>query len=237
MCFMKLAFLALVLAVSLAMAGIPTLTGDVGGTSNWQGTDVETIFWSQLPTGGAMASQYFPDMYPTYDSGVADDFEFAEATTINKIRWWGGYWNGEAGPHDSPVEIYLYLDDGTGNAPTLPQHFTAISVWMINPGEYTEVADGSNYLLEYVFPTFVTFDPGQKYWFEIRKAFEFTPLGQYGWVQSEPIFLSPCVQGFDGLTPPVIWWTARDTDAAFELIFDDEVTLQRETWGSIKSIF
>jgi len=231
---MKLVTVLLAIA-AIAFAGdITSAVGTGSYTGDYSGTDAETVYWSQLPTGYAMGSQNFTDE-PTYDAGVADDFEFDVTTTINKIRWWGGYWNGEAGPHDSPVEIYLYNDDGTGNAPTLPEHSSAIATWMINPGEYTEVADGADFMCEYEFPTWVTFDAGTKYWFEIRKAFPFAPLGQYGWIQSEPVNLSPCVQGFTGLG--TVWWTAQTTDAAFELIFDDELALQRETWGSIKSIF
>lgn len=233
---MRVVLIVLVLAVSLSMAGRITAIGDVqSGGSSYYGTDAEEIFWSQLPTGFAMGSQYFPDMYPDYDAGVADDFEFAEETTINKIRWWGGYWNGAGGPVDSPVEIYLYVDDGTGVSPTLPQHDSAIMAWFIDPGEYTEVADGDNFMCEYAFPEWVTFDANQQYWFEIRKAFPFDPMGQYGWIQSEPINMASCVQGFDGLG--TVWWTPQDIDAAFELIFDDALALQRSTWGNIKTVF
>ena len=232
---MKLVLSMLVLAVSLSMAAEPTAIGDIAGGTTWQGSDVETVFWTQLPTGSAMGSQNFTDE-PTYDAGVADDFEFAVSTTINRIRWWGGYWNGTAPlPIDSPMEVYLYLDDGTGNAPTLPQHSSAIASWMIPVGAYTQVADGANYRCEFDFPTWVVFDAGQKYWFEARIAMPFTPQGQYGWIQSEPVSLSPCVQGFDGLG--IAWWTAGTTDAAFELVFDDAIALERSTWADIKTIF
>ena len=130
---MKPLLLVLALTVSLVIAGDPTATGDIisSGTSSPQGSEYEVILWSQLPTGSALGSQYFPDMYPDYDAGVANDFEFAETTAIKRICWWGGYWNSQ-GPYpiDSPVEIYLYLDDGTGNAPTLPQHTSAIASWI-----------------------------------------------------------------------------------------------------------
>ncbi len=234
---MKALFFVLVLAVSLSMAGHPTAMGDnTGGGSTWQGSDDEDIYWSQLPTGSAMGSQYFPDLYPEYDAGVADDFEFLSTKTISDIRWWGGYWNTiQPLPIDSPVEIYLYLDDGSGNAPTLPQHTSAIRSWMIPAGWYTEVADGADYRCEFGFPAHVTFEPGVKYWLEIRKVYEFDPYGQYGWIQSEPVSLSPCVEGFDGLG--IIWWTAQTTDAAFELIWADQLELEISTWAEIKTIF
>ena len=127
---MKLVLFVLVLAVSLSMAAGLTAFGGVAGGSTWPGSEAETVYWTQAPTGYAHGSQYFPDNFPTYDAGVADDFEFAVSTTINRIRWWGGYWNPGPGPVDSPVEIYLYMDDGTGNAPTLPQHTSAIASWI-----------------------------------------------------------------------------------------------------------
>ena len=234
---MKPLLYLLALAVSLSFAENPTAMGDyISSGSGWQGSEYEVIRWSQLPTGYAMASQYFPDMYPDYDAGVANDFEFAETTAIKRIRWWGGYWN-SMGPYPvvSPVEIYLYLDDGTGNAPTLPQHTSAIASWMIPAGDYDEVLDGSDYRCEFDFYWAVVFSAGVKYWFEIRKAFPFDPYGQYGWVQSEPVSLSPCVQGFDGLG--IVWWTAQTTDAAFELVWWPNPALERSTWAEIKTIF
>ncbi len=132
-------------------------------------------------------------------------------------------------------EPSILLDDGTDNAPTLPQHTSAIQSWMIFPGDYDEVPDGSNYRCEYNFYGGVTFSAGVRYWFEIRKAFAFDPYGQYGWVESTPGFLSPCVQGFDGLA--IAWWTPRDAGAAFELAWVPNPALQRSTWAEIKTIF
>lgn len=227
--------IVLLALVALSFAGDITQFGGTAGTSTWTGNDAETVYWSQPPTGDAMASQNFLDE-PTYDAGVADDVEFADATTINKIRWWGGYWNGvNPTPIDSPIEIYLYLDDGTGNAPTLPQHTSAIDSWMVAVGEYTEVADGANFVCEYIFPSWVVFDAGVKYWIEVRKAMPFAGNGQYGWIRAEPMQLSSCVQGFDVIG--IVWWTAQDIDAAFELVFDDTVALERTSWAGIKANF
>ncbi len=232
---MKLVLCLLVLAVSLSMASV---TVDVEGTSgtNWYPSDAETILWEQPQTGGAQGSQYFTDMYPDYDAGVADDFMFPTETLCNKIKWWGGYWNtSEPFPIVAPVEIYLYLDDGTLASPTLPQHSSAIQSWMIAVGEYDEVADLDNFLCTYFFPEWVVFDANVTYWVEIRKAYAFDPYGQYGFVESAPGFLAPCVQGFDGLG--IDWWTPRDAGAAFVLIWDDAGALESSTWGDIKTIF
>ncbi|NOQ22024.1 MAG: hypothetical protein GQ565_05155 [Candidatus Aegiribacteria sp.] len=233
---MKLVLCVLILAVSLSMAGHPVATGNYGGTSNWQGTD-DIVVWSQLPSTGLMASQKFTDYDSTaVDCGVADDFEFTTETTINKIRWWGGYWNG-AGPF--PVvcysQIYLYNDDGTGNAPTLPEHSSAINYWAIAPADYTETVDGDYFVYEYIFPADVVFDANTKYWIEIRKAFDFAGIGQWGRVQSTPIFLSACVQGTIGFSGGPVYWTALANDAAFELI--SEAALEASTWAEIKTIF
>lgn len=239
---MKLVFCLLILAVSISMAGQPTATGNVGNGANWQGSgsDVEDILWSQLPAEGIKASQKFTDYDSTdVDCGVADDFEFTTETTINKIRWWGGYWNG-AGPF--PVEcysqIYLYADDGTGNAPTLPEHASAINYWALAPADYTEDPALDYFVYEYELPEWVTFDAGVKYWVEFRKVFSFSDYGQWGTIKSEPIFLSPCVQGTIGFGAGAPeYWTTMDSDIAFELIFDDELALEASTWAEIKAIF
>ena len=230
---MKLVLCLLVLAVSLSMAGV---TANVEGTSgtNWNGTDADSILWEQPQTGGAQASQNFDE--PEYDAGVADDFMFATDTRCNKIQWWGGYWNStEPFPIVAPAEIYLYLDDGTGNAPTLPEHTSAIQSWIIPVGGYEEVADGDNFLCTYFFPEWVWFDAGVTYWVEIRKAYAFDPFGQYGFVESDPGFLAPCVQGFPALG--IDYWTPRPAGAAFVLIWDPEAALDATTWGDIKTIF
>ena len=231
---MKLVLCLLVLAVSLSMASV---TADVEGTSEttWSSGDAEVILWEQPQTGGAQGSQYFTDMYPDYDAGVADDFMFPTSTNCNRIKWWGGYWNSsEPFPIVAPVEIYLYLDDGTGTSPTLPQHSSAIQSWMIPVGDYDEVADLDNFLCTYDFPAIVVFDANVTYWVEIRKAYAFDPYGQYGFVESAPGFLAPCVQGVDGLG--IDWCTPRDAGAAFVLIYDD-AALDASTWGDIKTIF
>ncbi len=233
---MKALFFVLALAVSLSMAEHPTAMGDSisSGTSSWQGSDDEWLHWSQLPNEFPLSSQYFTDLYPAWDSGVATDFMFLEQTTVNMIRWWGGYWNtSEPLPIVAPVEIYIYLDDGTGASPTLPQHSSAIQSWMIQIGDYDEVADGNYYLCEYAFPGSVVFEACVTYWVEIRKAYAFDPFGQYGWIGSVPGLYAPCVRGFDGLG--IIWWTPQITDAAFELSFFE--SLQPTTWAEIKTIF
>ena len=230
---MKLVLCVLVFAVSLSMASI---SADIAGTSgtSWQPTDAETILWEQPQTGGAQASQNFDEV--EYDAGVADDFMFPTTTVCNKIKWWGGYWNtAEPVPIIAPAEIYLYLDDGTGVSPTLPEHTSAIASWIIPVGGYDEVADGDNFLCTYEFPEWVVFDANVTYWVEIRKAYAFDPFGQYGFVESDPGFLAPCVQGFPALA--IDYWTPRPAGAAFVLIWDDELALESSTWGDIKTIF
>ena len=234
---MKLVLCALALAVSLSMSVDITSSGEGTSGTNWQASDGEVVMWEQLPSGNPQGSQYFTDRYPDADAGVADDIMFSSSTTANKIRWWGDYFNngGAPGPVVAPVEIYLYLDDGTGTSPTLPQHTSAIQSWMIPVGDYDEIADRDCWLCTYEFPEWVVFDANVKYWIEIRKAFPFDPYGQYGFEESEGGFLAPCVQGFDGLYIP--WWTPQDAGAAFVLIWDDALALNSSTWGDIKTIF
>ncbi len=230
---MKLVLCLLVLAVSLSMASV-TANGEGTSSTNWVPTDAETILWEQVQTGFAQASQNFDEA--EYDAGVADDFMFPTTTVCNKIKWWGGYWNtSEPVPIIGPAEIYLYLDDGTGLSPTIPEHTSAIQSWIIPVGGYDEVADLDNFLCTYEFPEWVVFEANVTYWVEIRKAYAFSPYGQYGFVASEPGFLAPCVQGFPALA--LDYWTPLDAGAAFVLIWDDALALDASTWGDIKTIF
>jgi len=240
---MKFALLSLALILSAAAAGDLTSSGGDAFPSRWNGTDAETILLSQLPTGSAYSSQKFADNDSTLlDSGIADDFQFSVSTTINKIRWWGQYWNPGPGPFNCDAQIYIYADDGSGSAPTLPEHSSALMYFHLPAGSYTETADGGNFVYEYIFPSWVIFDPGVTYWIEIRKVLPFSTGGQWGLVASTPVSMSQSVQGIIGFGTSPYWTPLTDigsnpVDVAFQLIWDDSVELSRNTWASIKSIF
>ncbi len=218
-------------------AGPITSCGDIPySREHSSSTAGETTVWSQLPTGYPLASQYFPDLYPNYDSGVAVDIQFDETTCFSEIYWWGDYWNGTTTPPIlASLEIYIYEDDGTGNAPTLPQHTSAVRSYSFEAGAYWEEEDGDYWRCRCYLPYPFYCLGGQKYWIEIRKVMPFNPDGQWGWCASEPVIMSPCVQGFDGLG--VEWWTPQETDVALELIFIWPPALERTTWADIKSTF
>ena len=219
------------------MAGPVTSHGDAPSErSHFSSTAGETVIWSQLPTGWAYCSQYFPDLYPEYDSGVAGDFQFDSYEFPKIVRWWGDYWNSTLTPPFAVgFEIYIYEDDGTGNAPTLPQHTSAIRSYEYPYGTFDETEDGDYWRYECDLPGYLTCFPGQKYWIEIRRVMEWEPYGQWGWSESEPVVMSPLVQGFDGLG--VEWWTPQVADVAFELIYVWPPALERTTWADIKTTF
>jgi len=220
-----------------AAAGPITGHGDAPSErSHFSSTAGETVIWSQLPTGYPLASQYFPDLYPEYDAGVAVDIQYDELKCFDLICWWGDYWNSTTPPPiDAPLELYIYEDDGTGNAPTLPQHISAIRSYSIEAGSYDEYQDGNYWKCVYDMPEYFYCLPDQKYWIEIRKVMPFSNDGQWGWCESEPVIMSPCVQGFDGLG--IEWWTPQVADVAFELIYVWHPALERTTWADIKTIF
>lgn len=227
----------------LLVTAFPSMAGPItsyGGApserTHFPSTAGETIIWSQLPTGYGYSSQYFLDMYPEYDSGVASDFQFDTYESFNIVRWWGEYWNSSLWPPlDAAVEVYIYEDDGTGNAPTLPQHSSAIRYYSYTSEYYSEVEDGEYWKYECELYDHFTCLPGQKYWIEIRRVMEFDPYGQWGWSSSEPVVMSPLVQGFDGLG--IEWWTPQDADAAFLLVYVPPPALERTTWADIKTTF
>jgi hypothetical protein len=114
-------------------------------------------------------------------------------------------------------------------------HSTATRSYIYPPGCYSEIEDGVYWKYECQFPGYLTCLPGQKYWIEIRRVMEFNPYGQWGWCVSEPVIISPSVQGFDGLG--IEWWTPQAQDVAFQLVYVPPMALERTTWADIKTIF
>lgn len=64
---------------------------------------------------------------------VADDFQFAEGTSISGLNWWGGYFNPPSGT--DPFTVRLYADDG-GRPGTLLQQFVFDSVAKESTGQF-----------------------------------------------------------------------------------------------------
>ena len=183
-----------------------------------QGCNRDDIIWDNgepIATSNLYSSQ-LDEIYP-FVSQVADDFHLAIDAVITDVHWWGGFWGGD--PID-PIDfyIYIYADDGTGNAPTgggMPDPSpTALATYMF-PGVSGVVNPDGFYEYEVILDPPFQIAGCNKYWIAIQAYFPFPP--QWGWANTDAIQLSPAVQGFPLLGTN--FWTVIDpaVDMAFYL--------------------
>ncbi len=196
----------------------------------------DPVIWDN---GGSNAGYYLASsqndaVYP-FVSQTADDFMFTEDMLVTDVHWWGGFWNG---PPDEvepcPFYIYIYADDGTGNAPTgagMPDpaptalasyYFPGVSGLPLDPNGYYEYDVDLS-------PPFSA-AAGVKYWIAIQADFPYTP--QWGWTDTDGIHLHQATQGFPLLG--VVFWTDLDpaVDVAFYL-----TGIPDESWPNHKMHF
>jgi hypothetical protein len=143
---------------------------------------------------------------------------------VTDVHWWGGFWNGTA---FDPCNfyIYIYADNGTGNAPTgggmadpaptalATYYFPGVSGLPLDPNGFYEY----NVNLS---PPF-TATAGVKYWVVIQGKFPYPP--QWGWAQTSGIQLHQAVQGFPLLGMAFWTNTSPTVDVAFYLTGEPEV--------------
>jgi hypothetical protein len=178
---------------------------------------LDDIVWQNGPDDGFAVSSQRDVVYP-FISQVADDFLFEAETTITDVHWFGGFWGGD--PLD-PIdfEIYIYADDGTGNAPTgggMPDpSSTALAAYTFTGVTGLPLSSNGNYEYEVDLPTPFVCTAGEKYWLAVVSVFNFPP--QWGWIYTTTQQMAPLVQGFPLLGTP--FWSVYDPtlDAAFYL--------------------
>jgi hypothetical protein len=221
------AILAFSTVAVTADTNVPTASYRQGTTEQSTGSVQhvgQDIIWDNggtVPAGNLYSSQR-DDCYP-FISQVADDFWFEEETVVTDFHWYGGFWGGTAfDPVD--FEIYIYADDGTGNAPTgggMPDP-SSTALWTgFFPGVTGLPLDPNGfYSYEVVFDPPFTAMAGEKYWIAAVSYFCFPP--QWGWANTDIITGSPSVQGFPFLG--TAFWTPIDpaVDMAFYLTGEGE---------------
>jgi hypothetical protein len=199
--------------VALAKSQSPMINPEKksGGDIIWDngGTDQHSFF---------SASQYAAS-YP-FDTQTADDFMFDTKTEISGLCWHGIF---QCPPDIDPCDfyVYLYADDGTGNAPTgggleHPQstalatyHLTGITGLPEDPyGYYQYHANLSPYFM---------CQAHEKYWIAVQAVSGYPPL--WCWMDNgyNPDLLSKAVWGFPMIDVP-FWTTYTDSDMAFYLV-------------------
>jgi hypothetical protein len=178
----------------------------------------QNVIWDNGTDVGFAYSSQLDDVYP-FDSQVADDFILDASYSITDVHWWGAFWNGppnEVDPCD--FYIYIYADDGTGNAPTgagmdHPQQ-TALATYFFPQLTGYPLSPYGNYEYNATLSPAFPANAGVKYWIAIQANFAFPP--QWGWVNTDMMQLHTAVQGFPLLGYP-FWTMNTGVDMAFYL--------------------
>jgi len=180
---------------------------------------MDDVIWDNGQPGTWTIASQLDAGYP-FNAQAADDFMFDTETDITGAGWYGRFWNGppdEINPCD--FNIYIYADDGTGNAPTgggmANPETTALESYTLDDVLGESIGEHTFSYEVTLNPTF-TAQPDEKYWIVFQAKFNFPP--QWGWLNTDnPVQLSPAVQGFPALEMP--FWTPTDHgDQAFYLL-------------------
>jgi len=162
-----------------------------------------------VPGTGAYASQCDP-VYP-FQAGVADDFILPgpdPTEDIVEVDLWTQFWNGPMDPNNvTAVEVTFYADNGgiPGGRPIGTDPACAhqedipggvISEQIINPPDFSWVAEpNGTWQLQVIIPA-VNLSTGVTYWVEVAPIMEFGTGGQIGWTPSDIITGNPAQQIF-----------------------------------------
>jgi len=191
-----------------------SLSGTTGGG---------TLLWDNGPVDPM--NSYFimaeQDMFIPFNAQAADDFILSSSATITGVNWIGYFTPNNF--TEKSFNIYIYNDDGTGNAPTgagmnLPEE-TAVAHYQV---AVTGV-DIGNSLSSY----HATLSPGfsanasQKYWISIQ--YQASPDGtDWNWLATYPdIRMSPAVYG-ENLSMGTPFWLTLSSDMSFNLTGTNE---------------
>ena len=227
---------AFVLALSMVFAGAvlaeeqPVLmhAGPGGGTYDSD----RAVVWSDPPdpAGNIGSSEIILDFQ--LESELANDFIIETETTICLWRWWGGYWNGYAGPAVNYVVVRIYDDGGCVPMNTLAEV-------QLNAGDFTETVFEAEPLFEY--EALVDFPVAANlYWFGVQGEHAFPP--QWGRLAAQTIQVCDSVFksayfAYPDWVPAYTVFGA-DYDASQEMEDDCEpVATETSSWGAIKSLY
>jgi len=186
------------------------------------------VLWDNGDPGNMLIASQWDSIIP-FNAQTADDFMFDTDTEIFGIGWYGGFWNGP--PVDiCDFTIYLYSDDGTGNAPTgggtdNPE-VTALETFFVEDVVGEPIIEYS-YYYEVVLETPFVAQQDVKYWLVIQCVLNYPP--QWGWYETyTSIQLSHAVQGFPGHDDCPYWTETEYNDQSFYLFGEGEPSEQTE---------
>ena len=198
---------------------------EVNHTNSCDMLRTDEVIWDNgLPGSGSYVIASQLDTNYSFNAQTADDFMFNGVAEITGVVWYGGFFDETTPDVINPCDfnIYIYEDDGTGNAPTgggtanpetTKLYYSFENVLGVKIGEYScsyEVG------LDPVFNA----QHGVKYWIVMQAVFNYPP--QWGWLNltDNQIQLSPSVQGFNSSKQEVemeFWTVHGGGDMAFKL--------------------
>jgi hypothetical protein len=252
--FVLMAFSIVAWVGTGSAADRPTASSDAGqGSANVSEPNrADIAIWCQdQPLLSGNGSQIAPD-YP-FESWVADDYTSPGDEAIEKVRWWGVFYDVIPIPVIQPDYFVISFYDPTGNcnpglAGTIPE--TAVApIFQRIVTVYNAIDSGDGVHFEYTADLSglsgdpdapVPQDAGRTYWISIQAGdMDYFVAGQWGWSQNAASLLCPAVQLFPAAGLDI--WTPLNVDAAdaaFCLYYVDEpIAVEASTWGSVKALY
>lgn len=249
--FVLMAFSIVVWAGAGLAADRPTLSTEAGQGDVYypEPNRVDVTIWCNgTPVNTTGFSSQLDEIYP-FESWVADDYTSTGDEAIEKVQWWGSFFN-HVPPAIQPGSWILSIYDDPGNcdpglAGTVPETPTAPIFQRVitdfttsadlsgnDDYEYSAVLDGG------VNGNAIPQDAGRTYWITIQAVMDFSLQGQWGWNAVDGVTDCTSVNLFPLLD--VITWTLAPSglDRAFCLYYvDDPIAVENQSWGSLKALF
>ncbi len=191
--------------------------------------DREVVWLDNPDPAGDLGSS---EIIAEYDleSEIANDFLIEVETTICRITWWGGYWNGE--PIQDPAGPFfatIYDNDDCEPSDTLHE--------FIIPGDANQTPFDGYSLFTYWIDVEIEFAPGH-YWLSAQLEHPFPPqwgrLGADQVRECDSMFRSVYFSYPDWM-PAGEWWP---WDAS-QMLEDDcgATAIETATWGRVKRLY
>ncbi len=168
-----------------------------------------SVIWDNYPIGHKPAvDSSHADPGDVDVSQVGDDFMFSgSAYEITAVEWSGGSIGPPGVEPVTEFNLFIYADDGTGTAPTLPERSSAIFSEVLIPFAAVTTTPNAQfrgfYDFSYCLTTPFIAEDGVKYWIAVQAVTDGS--AQWALLRSRTTQLSPGRFGFPGIGVP--YWT------------------------------
>jgi hypothetical protein len=231
---------AFVLALSLVAAGTviaeePTILhpgpgGDPGGIDR-------EVLWVDTPdfAGNAGSSEVIGD----YDliSEIANDFILEVPATIEKMSWWGMYWNSYEEPTGAGFNLRYYYDAGC-----LPDVNPFLEYLLPGNDCCETLAEGGDMFSQFIYEYCATIEMGEGlWWFSAQMADHVFPPQ---WGRLAATMIQVCDSAFrsaffaypDWVPAQDVFGEGYDASQMFEDVCVPTAT-HEASWGAIKGLY